>query len=122
VRVDVLAGSARELPEKSGLASLEARLIPSGGGSRGEREVAAAFDAIGATLDASADRERTVVRSRMRSADLATLLPLLEEMVAATSFPKGSFERERAGAVALARSREKSASAVAEISLRGMLY
>ena len=122
IRVDVLAGGERDPAEKSGAAELCARLLPSGGGAHGELQVADAFAAAAATVDASVDEERATLRSRMLAGNFDALLPILREMVVSPSFPKDSFDREKKGAAADARERERDPEAVAERSLRATLY
>ncbi len=122
VRIDVKSGSALEAPENAGLASLTARLAASGSGAKDEAAIAAALEAEGATLETAAGVERVTLRARMLAADAPAVLATLREIVAAPSFPKEAFDREKALAVAEARAREDEPAAVAEATLRATLY
>ena len=122
VRVDVRAGSLWEPADKAGLATLAASLLPAGGGTRAEMDVADAFDSVGALLDVHVDTERATVSTRMLSTNVAALLPVIEDIVVTPTFPREAFERERAAAIAAARERGDDTRAVAEATMRAALY
>src|SRR5207249_1675996 len=88
LEIDISAGAAVEPADKAGLATLVARLLPSGNATRNESQIAEAFEAAGATLAVDSDRGRARIRVRALAADLASLLPALRDVLAAPAFPK----------------------------------
>jgi zinc protease len=122
VRIEIAAGSAFELPEKSGVAGLTARLLSAGSAAHPEAEIVQAFEDAGARLDVSTGGARTVVRARMLAASLPALLPLLDQMVAAPAFPPEAFAREKAAAIADAKRRAHDPRSSAELLLEASIF
>lgn len=89
------AGAVADPTGHEGLATLTARLLLEGAPG-GEADLAERFERIGATIDASADWDATVVRTTGPASRLPDALALLGEVLRAPRFPEREVERLKA--------------------------
>ena len=89
------AGAVADPVGREGLATLTARLLLEGA-PEGEAELAERFERIGATIDASADWDATIVRTTGLASRLPDSLALLGEVLRAPRFPEREVERLKA--------------------------
>ncbi|MDG4867964.1 pitrilysin family protein [Guyparkeria sp. 1SP6A2] len=119
-RITFDAGSARDPAEKGGTASLTADLLEEGTTERGAKAIADGFARVGAQFSASASLESATVQLRsLNQPDwLWPAVELAGEVVAHPAFDAADFERERDRQLRGIESRQQSASAVAQDTLR----
>jgi len=91
----VRVGSTADPPQKSGLASLTARMLTEGAGKRNALELADAIDFLGANLSASAGQHTTVVALHTPLSKLDSALALLADVALRPQFPSEELERTR---------------------------
>ncbi len=119
-RITLDAGSARDPAGKGGTASLTADLLEEGTTERGAKAIADGFARVGAQFSVNASLESATVqlRSLNQSDWLWPAVELAGEVVAQPAFDSGDFERERDRQLRGIESRQQSASAVAQDTLR----
>jgi zinc protease len=91
----VRVGATADPPQKSGLASLAARMLTEGAGTRNALQLADAIDFLGASLSASADQHTTVVALHTPLSKLDSALTLLADVALRPQFPSEELERAR---------------------------
>ncbi len=90
-QIRILAGSAMEPPEKSGLARLVTETIDKETQHRTGRELLDAFDAIGAGQGVSAGRESTAIACTVLPQHFERAVALHAEMLRTPTFPEEAF-------------------------------
>jgi zinc protease len=95
VSLDIPVGSGDDPPEKSGLASLTARLLDQGTRVRTSTELAEEFERLGAAVRVGAGRDDVSVSLSVLARNLDASLNLLAEMLISPRFDPKDFERER---------------------------
>ncbi len=102
IAVEFPAGSARDTPAKSGLASLTRHVMGLGAGPYSERAIAERLADVGAQLSGRLDQDRagfqlrTLSRPAAREQAVAVLAAVLQQ----PRFPEAVLEREKARAIA----------------------
>jgi zinc protease len=91
----VKVGATADPPQKSGLASLTARMLTEGAGTRNALQLADAIDFLGASLSASAGQHTTVVALHTPLSKLDSALGLLADVALRPQFPSEELERAR---------------------------
>jgi zinc protease len=91
----VRVGATADPPQKSGLASLTARMLTEGAGTRSALQLADAIDFLGANLSASAGQHTTVVALHTPLDKLDSALTLLADVALRPQFPSEELERVR---------------------------
>jgi len=102
VSVEFPAGSARDVPEKSGVANLTLQLLRLGADGMSEDRIARRLADVGALLNVSFDVDRAgySVRTLSSDAEQQETLAVLARLLQAPSFPAGVLEREKARGIA----------------------
>ena len=102
VSVEFPAGSARDTPATSGLASLTQRLMRLGADGMDEDEIARRLADVGANLNATFDVDRAgyTLRTLSSAAEQQQALAVLARVLQAPSFPETVLEREKARVIA----------------------
>ena len=124
IAVDFPAGSSRDAPEKSGVASLTLGLMRSGAGAYGEDEISERLASIGADLSGRFDMDRagyglrTLSSARERDEALGLLASVLQK----PTFPQKTFEREQQRTLAGLREAETRPEILADREFRHLLY
>lgn len=88
-------GSLYESPDKSGLASMTARLLDRGTATRSADDIAKALDFIGAGIGANASVTTLSLRGRCVAEDFSTVLDLLGDMAQHPAFPEGQLAKAK---------------------------
>jgi predicted Zn-dependent peptidase len=88
-------GSTADPTEKSGLASLSARMLTEGAGTRNALQLADAIDFLGASLSASAGQHTTVVALHTPLNKLDSAVALLADVALRPQFANEELERTR---------------------------
>jgi zinc protease len=91
----VRVGATADPPQKSGLASLTARMLTEGAGTRNALQLADAIDFLGSSLSASAGQHTTVVALHTPLSKLDSALTLLADVAMHPQFPSEELERAR---------------------------
>jgi predicted Zn-dependent peptidase len=91
----VRVGATTDPPQKSGLASLTARMLTEGAGTRNALQLADAIDFLGARLSASAGQHTTVVALHTPLSKLDSALALVADVAMRPQFPSEELERAR---------------------------
>ncbi|MGC1829278.1 MAG: pitrilysin family protein [Candidatus Acidiferrales bacterium] len=89
------AGSIRDPAKMPGVAEMTANLLTQGTEKRSAQEIAEAIDFIGGQLEASADKDATIVKLDIVKKDLDTGLDLMSDVVLHPSFRAEELERQR---------------------------
>ena len=124
IAVDFPAGSSRDAPTKSGVASLTLGLMRSGTDRYGEDEISERLASIGADLSARFDTDRagyglrTLSSARERDEALGLLASVLQK----PTFPQKTFEREQQRALAGLREAETRPEVLADREFKHLLY
>ena len=124
IAVDFPAGSSRDAPEKSGVASLTLALMRSGAGAYGEDEISERLASVGADLSGRFDVDRagyglrTLSSARERNEALGLLRLVLQK----PTFPQKTFEREQQRTLAGLREAETRPEILADREFRHLLY
>lgn len=123
VRVVFDAGSARD-GERSGLASVTAAMLTQGAGDWNADALAERLEAVGATLDAGADRDMTsvVMRSLTRQPALETAVATLATVLAAPTFAPSDLERIRENRLVALRQDQESPKTVGQKALYRAIF
>ena len=124
IAVDFPAGSSRDAPAKSGVASLTLGLMRSGTDAYGEDEISERLASIGADLFGRFDMDRagyglrTLSSARERDEALGLLASVLQK----PTFPQKTFEREQHRALAGLREAKTRPEILADREFRHLLY
>jgi zinc protease len=102
VSVDFPAGSGRDTPDRSGLASLTQRLMRLGADGMDEDDIARRVADVGANLIATFDLDRAgyALRTLSSDAEQRQALAVLARVLQSPSFPAEVLEREKARVIA----------------------
>jgi zinc protease len=109
------AGAASDPPGKYGLASIAASMLDEGAGSRDALEIADDLEILGASLSASASRERGELRLVVLRRNLDRALDILADVLLRPRFEEKEWERVKTLAVNELVQRRDSPPAVARI-------
>jgi zinc protease len=114
VRLVFDAGAARD-GEQGGLASSVSRMLDEGTPTRDTTAIAAAFEQVGASYEASSHRDMAVAELRVMSdsAFLDPALAVFRDIIAHPVFPADAFARIQQGSEVGQRQQEQSPSALA---------
>ncbi|HVY07082.1 MAG TPA: pitrilysin family protein [Burkholderiales bacterium] len=122
--VDFPAGTSRDTPDKSGLASLALGLMRSGAGGMNENEISERLANIGADLSGRFDMDRggyglrTLSSARERDEALAVLTAILQK----PEYPQDVFAREQQRVLAALREAQTRPEVLAEREFKHLLY
>jgi zinc protease len=118
------AGSARDLPAKSGLAMLTNAMLSEGAGKLNADQIAVEFERHGAQYGASIDRDmaKVALRSVSERALLEPAVDLLGTVLARPTFPDDALARERTRALVGLQQEQQSPAEVAEKAFYQAVY
>ena len=124
IAVDFPAGSSRDAPAKSGVASLTLGLMRSGTDPYGEDEISERLASIGAELSGRFDMDRAGygLRTLSSARERDEALELLASVLQKPTFPQKTFEREQQRALAGLREAETRPEILADREFRHLLY
>jgi zinc protease len=124
VSVELPAGSARDTPATSGLASLTLRLMRLGADSMDEDEIARRLADVGANLNASFDVDRAgyALRTLSSAAEQQEALAVLSRVLQAPSFPASVLEREKARVIAGLKEADTKPDIIASRTFSRLLF
>lgn len=118
------AGSARDTPRLSGLASLTGQMLTQGAGVQDATQLATALEQRGAELSVDTGRDMTTISFRSLS-DRHLLQPAamtLAQILARPSFPARSLERVRGQALVGLKAEQQDPGAVASRAFYRAIY
>jgi zinc protease len=124
LRVAFDAAGSRDPQGKNGVAKLTSAMLREGAAGLSADDIAVRFENLGAEFDAGAGRDMATVDLRSLT-DRALLEPALDvftKILTASSFPAGSFERERARTLVGVAQEKQSPAAVAQKTFMRALY
>lgn len=124
VSVDFPGGSSRDLPQKSGLASMTLRMMRKGTKSLDENRVSEELAGVGARLSRRFDLDRSgfVLRSLSDKYARDIALNVLREIIASPSFPGDVLEREKTRTIASFEERRTRPGVIAAQTFTRQLY
>lgn len=124
VQIDFPAGSARNPPDKAGIASLTAELLLAGAGRWDEEAFSARLVELGVRLSSSSDHDKASITLRtLTSAEEKTgALEVLTTLLAAPLFPEAAFEREKTRLIAALREADTRPDALASKVFARAIY
>ncbi|MHB8369184.1 MAG: M16 family metallopeptidase [Leptospirales bacterium] len=112
-RLGIRAGSASDPRGLAGTASLAAGLLVRGTAGHDTLSLFHDIDQTGGTLEASANRDMTVLSGDSLSGEAPILLGLAAEMVTSPTFPQGEFDKKKASVLASLSEEENHPSPIA---------
>jgi zinc protease len=115
-------GTADDPPGQAGLAELTAALLDQGTKRLNSVSFTEAVDALGASLETSADVDETVVSLSVTRRNAAALLELVGEMLREPRFDAVDFEREKAQQLARLQQGPTRPEWLAQRGFRKLLY
>ena len=120
--VMVGAGAAQDPAGKEGLAALTADALTRGAGALSAEEFARKVDSLGATLDANAGTDGTIVNGEFLRDDFGAGLELLRLVLREPTFARDEVRRGRDAQLAALVEALENPSTVAERCFGGFLY
>jgi len=118
----VRAGSGDDPPGMGGLSDLTATLLRRGTTTRSARQVAEEIDFLGASLDAGADRDRTVFDMEILARNLEPSLALFADVLLHPAFDTTEFARAKAEALGRIEQRRDQPGDLANIEFVQELF
>ncbi len=124
VSVDFDAGTRRDTPEKSGLASLVAHTLNLGAEGLSEDDISRRLADVGAQLGANSDPDRASVTLRTLSSmrERTQALELMAKILRQPDFPEPALEREKARMIAGLQEEETQPGPIGEKAFYAALY
>jgi zinc protease len=122
VRVFHRAGAAFDPPAQPGLAHLTGALLTRGAGKRTAREIDAAIEFVGGSLEAGAGRDGLTASLGVLKRDLGLGLDLLADVVLRPTFPAGELTRKAAEIQAAIQRSEENPEIVAARALARLVF
>jgi len=118
------AGSRRDAPEKSGLASLVRRTLAMGAGGLNEDEISKRMADVGAVLGGSLDDDRAGVSLRTLSSEREReqALGVMARVIQQPEFPEAVLQREKNRIIAALKEAETQPDHIAGKAFSAMLY
>jgi zinc protease len=122
VRFRIEAGAVGEPAEKAGLAAFTARMLSRGQAGRTFEQFNELTDGLGASLSVDAGRLSVDLAVRCLAEDLPTVLDLAADVLLRPDFPEDEIEKVRREMLAAIREADDNTGAVADRTLRELLY
>lgn len=124
VSIEFPAGSGRDLPGKSGLASMTLAMMKKGTRSLDENQISEQLAGIGARLSSTFDLDRSGFSLRTLSdADTRDIaLEVLREIVVSPSFPEAVLERDKARNIAFIEESKTRPNVIVDQAFQHQLY
>jgi zinc protease len=122
--VDFPAGASRDLPARSGAASLTLELMRGGAGDMDEGEIAERLASIGADMSGRFDLDRAGygLRSLSSPRERDEALIILTAVLQKPTFPQPIFEREQQRTLAALKEAESRPEVLAEREFKHLVY
>lgn len=124
VSVEFAAGSGRDTPARSGLASLTRHMLSQGAGGLSDDDIAQRLADVGAALGGNFDQDRaglslrTLSSARERTQALDTLARMLHQ----PDFPDSMLQREKARVIAALKEADTQPASIADKAFDRALY
>ncbi|MGB3746994.1 MAG: pitrilysin family protein [Rhodanobacter sp.] len=118
----VRRGGEMDPPQLAGLADLTANLLSKGAAGRSAPQIAAAAEALGGSLDASAGWDESAVGITVTTPKLPAALGLLAEVVRQPDFAETELERARSQAIDDLRLQLSRPTALASLAVRRAVF
>lgn len=115
-------GAAAERADQRGVAAMSAAMLLEGTTGKSADEIVDAFEQLGASIDAAADWDATIVKLTVRSDRLETALSLLGEILLAPAFSERGFARVKAERLAAIEQIRADPGALAEEAVSRFVY
>jgi zinc protease len=112
----VKAGQVNEPAVKAGLAHLTAELLTEGTQHRSSLEISEEIEFIGASLDASAERDYTTISLSVLKKDVHKGFEVFADILLNPTFPQGEIDRKRERIKGFMKQQEEDPSFLAERS------
>ncbi len=124
VSVDFPAGSSRDTPDKSGLASLTQRLMRLGADGMDENDIARRVADVGANMSPTFDLDRAgyALRTLSSETEQRQALTVLARVLQAPAFPEAALEREKARVVAGLKESDTKPESIAARSFMELVF
>jgi len=124
VSIDFAAGSCRDSPQTSGLASLTQRLMRLGADGMNEDDISRQMADVGANLAGSFDLDRAgyAVRTLSSETEQRQALAVLGRVLQAPSFPPAVLEREKARVIAGLKESDTKPDIIAARAFMELVY
>lgn len=124
VSVELPAGSARDTPQTSGLASLTQRLLRLGADRMDEDEIARRLADVGANLNTTFDVDRAgyALRTLSSDAEQQQALMVLSRVLQAPSFPEKVLAREKTRVIAGLKEADTKPDIIASRTFARLLF
>ena len=121
-KVEFQAGSGRDTPDKSGLASMTNRMMQLGAGSLTEDQVSGKLADIGAEFGGDFNRDMGGFSLRVLSAKEPEAAGILAKVLGSPEFEDRILEREKKKRIAEIREKEADPGSIAEKNFYRLLY
>ncbi len=121
-RLLIKAGTAREDSSQAGLFSLLSSLLTKGTRHLSSMAIAEQVESVGASVGTDAAADYSLVSLKTVTADFATILALVAEMVRYPSFPAAEFDLEQRLTLQSIRSMKEQPFTLAFNALRAAMY
>ncbi len=122
VTLIVKAGQVNEPEEKAGLANLVAELITEGTKSRNANDINEELDFIGASLDASAENDYTIIKLSILKKDIEKGFEIFSDILLNPTFPQEEIDRKKERIKGYLIRLEEEPSFLAERAFRKELF
>lgn len=124
VSVNFAAGSARDNPDKSGLAGVTRYLMTLGAGGLNDNEIARKLADVGAILGGSLDADRSAfsLRTLSQAREREQALDVFTKVLQQPEFPQAILEREKARVIAGLREAATQPESIANKAFMKALY
>lgn len=110
----IKAGQINEPADKAGLAHLTAELLTEGTKHRNSLEISEEIEFIGASLDASAERDYTTISLSVLKKDMNKGFELFSDILLSPTFPQDEIDRKRERIKGFLKQQEEDPSFLAE--------
>jgi len=118
----VKVGQINEPADKAGLAHLTAELLTEGTKHRSALDVSEEIEFMGASLDASAERDYTAISLSVLKKDVQKGFELFSDILLHPTFPKNELERKRELIKGFLKQQEEDPSFLAERAFRKEVF
>ncbi|MEX0958060.1 MAG: pitrilysin family protein [Burkholderiales bacterium] len=124
VSVEFPAGSARDSADRSGVASLTARLMRLGAGGMNENELSERLADVGANLSSRIDVDRAgySLRTLSGAREREQALGVLRAVLQSPEFPQPVLEREKSRVISALRESATRPATIAERTFRELVF
>ena len=122
IAVNFPAGSARDTPEKSGIAGVTRYMMTLGADGMNEEDITNKFADIGAILGGDLDRDRAALKLRTLTSEQGKALEIFNKILHKPDFPQAVLEREKTRIIAGLKEAETQPESIASKAYMKALY